>query len=80
MRTSDYYFNVLDFGTTCAVISSRATWDNEGRVDDESLPDSLVPDGFEELAESQFEFDGSVDEARDRLLAAGFVENTGMGA
>lgn len=80
MKPSDYYFHVCEFdGTTCAIVSSRSLWEEEQCMDDESIPEEMLPDGFSELCEAQFEYTGSVAEAREKLQAAGFIENTRMG-
>ena len=72
-----YYFAVED--STAFWIVEQQFWDltQELDTDSETLEDDL-PEGFYRLAESVYEYDGDPTQGRDRLLAAGFIENDSL--
>jgi hypothetical protein len=83
-QPSDFYFCIgndgLEYADTSEnyfLITSKAYFDKTHCLDDRSgQPDRLLPDGFYELSESMYEYDGiDVQEGRNLLLIAGFIEN-----
>ena len=77
-----YYFAI----ETSDLPNSEAFWiveqqfyDDTGEIDDSSdtIEDDL-PDGFYRLAEAVYEYKGDPVEGRDKLLAAGFIENSDL--
>lgn len=59
------------------VINPKSYWDNEKCCYDQHIDGFLIdtPEGFGEASESDFEYDGSLKEAIDKLANAGFKFN-----
>ena len=68
-----YYYQVDDEGFSIAIVS-KTFWDKNGCLDDQGIPDDVMPPGFYELSESIFEYEGDPDDAKNALNEAGFVE------
>ena len=84
-QPSDYYF-CLDRGVTdddlFFLFTSIKYWDEHNCLDDRGncVDERILPEGFNELMESVYEFNGDSFKAREELLDLGFVENTNMGS
>jgi hypothetical protein len=78
---NEYYFAMLTSNEPDLigfVIVGQQFWKETQCWDDSGDPVDNLPDGFFELEESVFAYDGQPDEGRDQLLAAGFVENNDL--
>jgi hypothetical protein len=76
---SDFYFAFVDsYDERAVTVTTKDYWDKEGYVDDQSYANPYVPDELMELMESLYEFEGTEEETRKRLLALGFTENPKM--
>lgn len=67
----------LPFGGHSVAIVSAEFWAENGCLDDDHISDqleSILPEDFSELSESEFEFSCSIKTARSLLNKAGFVE------
>lgn len=69
------YFQVdkEEFGIA---IVEKEFWDEHGMLSDEGLGvlEDMLPEGFYELTDSIFEYNGDISEARSRLIAIGLEE------
>jgi hypothetical protein len=78
MKPRDFYFQLCqgdDFPGHYFMITPKDYFDSEGALSDESgIADDVVPEGFGELSESTYEYDGDPLEGRRNLLALGFTE------
>jgi len=81
MKPSDFYFwiykdeeDIVPCGYI-AVVTLKDLWDRDGVWDDTSASIQVVPTGFYEIMDSQFEYFGTFGAARQALLDAGFIEN-----
>lgn len=80
-KPSDFYFWIYkdeEGFVPCGyivVVTLKKLWDREGIWDDSGAAIEVVPTGFFELQESEFEYFGSETAARQALLDAGFIEN-----
>jgi len=81
MIPSDFYFQLcytpdsLTATDNYFMITPKEYFDSEGGLSDESgVADDIVPDGFYELQESTYEYDGDALEGRGMLLSLGFIE------
>ncbi len=76
MQPKDFYFEYSKQAEEpCFLITPRTYYDLEGVLSDESgVADAVVPEGFYELAESMYEYDGNIEHGRQLLLDAGFQE------
>jgi len=79
MNPADYYFQQghdaqqgLDFFT----IVPAEWYDKTGSAwdDNDSVPPNILPPGFEELAESEYEYNGNTGRGKLTLISNGFVE------
>lgn len=48
-------------------------WDEEGEIDPDADLEEILPDGFYNLADASFEYEGETSEGYDALIEAGFV-------
>jgi len=79
MEGKDFYFKFFyeadgedeDF----VVVTPKKLWDEEGKYCDQSTADDYLPEEFDRLAESVYEFSVSPEKARQILLDNGFIEN-----
>jgi len=80
--TTEFVFHVGEFdGMVIASICLRSYWEKNGCLDDRSLANQYAFKlGFYEICESEFEFDGTVEEARTILLEAGMTEDPAFGS
>jgi hypothetical protein len=80
--STEFVFHVGEFdGMVIASICLRRYWEKHGHLDDRSLANQYAfALGFDEICESEFEFDGTVEEARKILLEAGMTEDPKFGA
>jgi hypothetical protein len=74
-KQETYFYQVGDSdGDDYVLVVSKSFWEENGHLDDCHLGDNIMPTGFYEMQESMFEYEGSMDAARQVLNAAGFVE------
>ena len=60
-------------------IVEQQLYDDTGELDDSSdTIDDDLPVGFYRLAEAVYEYEGYVEEGRERLLTAGFIEKNDL--
>jgi len=60
-------------------VATQSFWNANGHLDDSHITkEACLPNGFNEVMESVFEFDGPPDKGKDALLAAGLTENKSM--
>ena len=70
-----YYYQIGDNnGLDYVLVVSKSYWEENGCLDDQHQGTGIMPPGFYEMCESMFEYDGSMDQARQVLNAAGFIE------
>ncbi len=76
MKPKDFYFEVCrDVSNTFYLITPKSYYDREGCLSGESgIADSVLPQGFYELAESTYDFEGTPEEGRQILLNLGMKE------
>lgn len=76
MEAKDFYFEVCrDVSNTFYLITPKSYYDREGCLSDESgVANDILPAGFFELAESTYEFEGTPEEGRQKLLDIGMKE------
>jgi hypothetical protein len=69
------YFQVDSEGFSIMVVE-KTFWNENQCLSDSGLGviDDLLPEGFYELSDSIFEYDGDIDEARTKLVAIGLEE------
>jgi hypothetical protein len=81
MKPSDFYFWIrpdrdgLTVNGYTVIIVPKELWDSEGIWDDSGDVPDCLPTGFIDLMESEYEYFGSRNAARQSLLDAGFIEN-----
>ena len=83
MEAKDFYFELCRKETdSYFLITPKSYYDKEGGLSDESgVADAVVPEGFYELAESMYEYDGNPETGRQLLIDAGMKEICfGLGA
>ncbi|HUU88966.1 MAG TPA: hypothetical protein VMX17_14620 [Candidatus Glassbacteria bacterium] len=86
MEPKDFYFQLVEDVNSDPpayfLITSKKYYDTEGCISDESgVADEVLPQGFGELMESHYEFDGTPQLGRDILLNIGMTEiNFGLAA
>lgn len=75
--STEFVFHVGEFDEmVIASICLRRYWEENGCLDDRSLANQYAFKlGFDEICESEFEFQGTVKEARQILLEAGMTED-----
>jgi hypothetical protein len=61
---------MADIGNPAFAITPKEHFDSEGTLLDEGLDEADVPDGFYELGESTYEFDGDLEDARAVLTSS----------
>lgn len=77
MEGKDFYFQLVkeESGEEYFLITSCEYYDKEGCLDDDSgVPDNILPEGFGEMAEAMYEYDGSANKGREILLSIGMKE------
>lgn len=79
MKPEDFYFQLVHCPQTepdyVFIVTPRLYYDSEGCLSDESgIADEVMPNGFGELMESYYEYNGNAQVGRQILLAAGFKE------
>jgi hypothetical protein len=79
MNAADYYFqqaNDPTQGLDYFAIVPKEWFDKMGCMwdDENSVPQALLPPGFEELTDSQYEYNGNPGRGRLTLLSNGFIE------
>ena len=82
MEAKDFYFELSNCRTTSDIedqwvfaITPKAYYDAEGCLsDEEGVAEGILPDGFEEVAESQYEYHGDPQQGRQLLLSLGMKE------
>lgn len=77
MEGKEFYFQLVREGCKKPffLITPKKYYDTEGCLSDESgVASEALPEGFSELLESHYEFDGNPDAGRQYLLDAGFEE------
>lgn len=57
----------------CLYIQPKSYWDNEGCLCDQHVILLNLPDGIEEIMESTFEYDGTIEDNIKELLKSGFI-------
>ena len=78
---SDFYFAVCkgeheDPPVDTFVVVSKNYWKRNKCLDDSGgRADHVLPDGFVEVMESEYEYDGDTEAGREKLLKLGFVYN-----
>ena len=79
MKPEDFYFQLVFQAESDPqyffLVTPKAYYDSEGGLSDESgVADEVMPDGFGELMESHYEYNGNAQVGRQILLAQGFKE------
>lgn len=80
----EFIFAVVDgseFGIGldyCLYIQPKSYWDNEGCLCDQHVLILNLPDGIEEVMESTFEYDGTIEDNIEELLNRGFIFDKGF--
>ena len=79
MKAEDFYFQLIHCPQTepdyVFLVTPRLYYDSEGCLSDEGgIADEVMPNGFGELMESHYEYNGNAQVGRQILLDAGFVE------
>lgn len=71
-----FYFEVSPFDKVF-FITPKKFYDKNGCLSDKNnvVPKNVLPNGFFELAESTYEYDGLIAEGKESLLKAGFIEH-----
>lgn len=85
MEPKDFYFQLVIEPTldppAYFLITLKSYYDTEGCLQDESgIADEILPEGFGEMAESCYSFNGNPQTGREMLLGLGLIEiNFGLG-
>jgi hypothetical protein len=79
-KGSDFYFahaeDELIEGGVYTIVPKKY-WDKNKRLLDENqIAADLLPNGFFELSEGMYEYDGKSNEGKELLINAGFIENS----
>src|ERR1035437_6713907 len=79
MEPKDFYFQLelapQENPPAAFLITLKKYYDAEGVLSDESgIADEILPEGFGELMESTYEFDGNPQTGREILLNLGMIE------
>ncbi len=76
MEPKDFYFELSkNEDQVFFLITPKKYYDTEGCLSDESgIADDVVPQGFCELAESTYEYDGNPETGRQLLISLGMKE------
>ena len=83
-KPSDFYFAVDrakdpqdEWDIDTIVITTKAYYDKTGYWcdNDRMKIGTVLPNGFCDIMESVYEYDGNIEEGRQVLLNAGFIEN-----
>lgn len=79
MEPKDFYFQLVEDAveepSAVFLITPKKYYDKEGCISDESgVADEVLPEGFGELMESHYEFDGNPKIGRDILINIGMTE------
>lgn len=76
MEAKDFYFELSQNAEECVfLITPRHYYDIEGVLSDESnVAGDLLPEGFSELTESTYEFNGTPEVGRQLLIDIGMKE------
>ena len=69
------YFHFDKEGFSIAIVE-RTFWEENGVLDGDGIGvlEDMLPEGFYELTESVYEFDGDTEDARAKLKAIGLEE------
>jgi len=76
LKPSEYFYcvdEVNDPENPSFCLTSKAYWDKYGHLDDCLSEIDALPDGFYNLMEACWEYDGSIEEGKAALHRAGFV-------
>lgn len=76
MEPKDFYFQLTHQASgSFFSITPKAVYDLDGCLSDESgVADEVLPEGFYELSESTYEYDGPVETGRQLLIDIGMKE------
>jgi hypothetical protein len=76
MEPKDFYFQLVHQASgSFFLITPKTVYDLDVCLSDESgVADEILPDGFYELTESTYEFDGDLERGRQLLIGLGLKE------
>jgi len=76
MEPKDFYFQLVhQASSSFFLITPKVIYDLDGCLSDESgVADEVLPDGFYELTESTYEYDGNLETGRQLLIGLGMKE------